>query len=530
MARAADEAPAERYLESRDPATGDLVGRVLRTSPEEVEGVARSVAEAQRGWARAPLRRRLEVMAAAADRVLDRRDELSLLFTRESGKPLTESTVVEVGAAALQLSWLSRHAHRYLTPERVSDPQIVVKHKRHWILSRPLGVVGIIGPWNYPFMLPLAEIAFALVAGNGVVFKPSELAPLSGRAIAELFADAGLPDGVLRVAYGEGDTGAAVCGAGPIRKVFFTGSVEVGRKVLEESARHGKIAHLELGGKDPAVVLADADLDRAAGGLLWAGCANAGQTCAAVERVYVDRRAHDALVRRLVAAAEDLAPGDPRRPDTQIGPLASEAQHRKVLEHLEDARARGARVECGGPVEVPGLSGRFIAPTVLTGVDHSMLVMREETFGPLLPVMPFDEDDEAVRLANDSELGLGASVWTRDLGRGRAIAGRLDAGMVWINDHAYSHGLGQLPWGGVKGSGTGVTHSRYGLDAMTDKRLIAVDSGRVPVGWWFPYDEERRRGFASVVETIARSRPAGRARAAWDRRGAIARYLRSLLR
>jgi len=187
-------------------------------------------------------------------------------------------------------------------------------------------------------------------------------------------------------------------------------------------------------------------------------------------------------------------------------------------------------VECGGPAEVPGLPGRFLAPTVLTAVDHSMLVMREETFGPLLPVMSFGAEREAVRLANDSEFGLGASVWTRDVRRGRALAGRIDAGMVWINDHAYSHGLGQLPWGGVKASGTGVTHSRYGLDAMTEKLLISEDSGRVPAGWWFPYDESRRRGFAAVVESVARSRPPERVFAAWDRRRVIARYLRSLLR
>ena len=530
MARAADHVglPADGHVESRDPATGEVVGRVPRTPPEAVEAVARSVSDPQRRWARVPLRRRLDLMARAADRLLDRREELSLLFTRESGKPITESTIVEVGAAALQLSWLARRGGRHLAPERVSDPQIVVKHKRHWIVSAPLGVVGVIGPWNYPFMLPLADVAFALAAGNGVVLKPSELTPLSGRAIADLFAEAGLPDGVLRVIHGEGETGAAMCRAAPMRKIFFTGSVEVGRRVLAEAARHGKAAHLELGGNDPAVVLADADLERAARGVLWAGCANAGQTCAAVERVYVDRRVHDAFVDRVVASARELAPGDPRRPDTQIGPMASERQYRKVIAHLEDARSRGARVECGGPVEVPGLPGRFIAPTVLTGVDHSMLVMGGETFGPLLPVMSFGTEREAVRLANDSELALGASVWTRDVRRGRALAREIDAGMVWINDHAYSHGLGQLPWGGVKASGTGVVHSRFGLDAMTEKRLVAEDSGRVPPGWWFPYDEGRRLGFAAVIESIARSRPADRAQAAWRRRGAIARYLRSL--
>lgn len=530
MARVVDEIAAGGDLESRDPATGEVVGRVPRTPPKDVEAVAAAVAEAQRGWALVPLRERLALIGNAADRLLDRREELSLLFTRESGKPFTESSIIEVGATALVLSWLARNGHHHLSPERVADPQAFARYKRHWVVFDPLGVIGVIGPWNYPCLLPMADIAFALAAGNGVVFKPSELTPLSGQAIADVLAEVGLPEGVLRVVHGDGDIGAALCGAGPIRRIIFTGSVEVGRKVHEETARHGKIVHLELGGNDPAVVCADADLDRAARGVLWAACANAGQTCTAIERVYVDRRVHDELIARLVAVAKDLVPGDPRRPDTQIGPMITPRHHEWVLEHLEDARRRGARVERGGPVEVPGLSGRFIAPTILSGVDHSMRVMREETFGPLVPVMAYDSEQEAVRLANDTEFGLGASVWTRDLRRGRMLARRIEAGMVWINDHSYSNGLAEAPWGGVKASGTGVSHSRYGLQDMTVKRLIAEDPGRVPAGWWFPYGETRRRGFLAVVESLARIRPARRARAAWDGRGAIARYLRSLFR
>ncbi|HEX6262862.1 MAG TPA: aldehyde dehydrogenase family protein [Actinomycetota bacterium] len=524
-----DEVPAGRYLESFDPATGELVGRLPRTPPEEVEAVAAAVAEVQPTWARAPLSDRLDVIGRAADRMLDRREELSLLFTRESGKPITESSIAEVGASALVLSWVARHGRRHLSPERVPTSQPIVAHKKHWVVFDPLGVIGVIGPWNYPCLLPMADVAFALAAGNGVVFKPSELTPLSGQAIADLFAEAGLPEGVLRVVHGEGDTGAALCEAGPVQKILFTGSVESGRKVLEETARAGKMAQLELGGNDPAVVCADADLERAVAGVLWASCANAGQTCAAIERVYVDRRIHDRFVAGLVAAAETLVPGDPKRPDTQIGPIISERQHRRVLEHLEDARRRGATVECGGPVEVPGLAGLFVAPAVLTGVDHSMRVMREETFGPLIPVMAFDDEREALALANDSEFGLGASVWTRDARRGRALALGIEAGMVWINDHAYSNGLAEAPWGGVKSSGTGVAHSRHGLQDMTQKRLIAEDAGRVPAGWWFPYSEIRRRGFLAVVESLARARRARRVRAAWDGRGTIGRYVRSLL-
>lgn len=529
MVRAADEVPTGAYLESFDPATGDVLGRVRRTPPEEVEALAEAAAAAQGAWAEVPLGDRLALIGRAADLLLDRQDELSLLFTRESGKPLTESSIIEVGASALVLSWVARNGRRHLAPERIPS-QLIAPHKRHTIVFDPLGVIGVIGPWNYPCLLPMADIAYALAAGNGVVFKPSELTPLSGQAIAEVFSEVGLPEGVLQVAHGEGDTGAALCEAGPIRKILFTGSVESGRKVLEETARSGKVAHLELGGNDPAVVCADADPDRVVAGVLWAACANAGQTCAAIERVYVDQRIHDVFLARLTRAARAIEPGDPRHPDTQMGPIIASKQYERVLEHLEDARRRGATVLYGGPTEVPGLAGRFVAPTILTGVDHTMRVMREETFGPLIPVMPFDTEEEAVELANDSEFGLGASVWTRDRRRGRSLAERIEAGMVWVNDHAYSNALGEAPWGGVKASGTGVAHSRYGLQDMTVKRLIAEDSGRIPAGWWFPYSETRRRGFLALVESLARVGPARRARAAWDRRGALSRYLRSLLR
>ncbi len=451
-------------------------------------------------------------------------------MTREAGKTIVESMITEIVGGAVELSWVARWGHRYLAPERVPDPQLLAKHKRHWIVYRPLGVVGIIGPWNYPFMLSAAQVGFALAAGNGVVLKPSELTPLSGDEIAKTFARAGLPDGLLRVVHGAGDTGAAVCSAPSVAKIFFTGSVATGRRVLATAGEHGKTAVLELGGNDPAVVCADADLDRAVAGTLWAGVTNCGQTCAAVERIYVDRRVHDEFVRRLVEAAKRITPGDPKDPSTQVGPLVNESQFVKVKAHFDDALAKGATARCGGPTEVPGLAGRFFAPTVLTGVDHTMETMIEETFGPLLPVMPFETEQEAVRLANDTRYGLGASVWSRDVKRARLIAERIEAGMVWINDHAYSHGFAQLPWGGIKDSGVGVTHSKFGFYDMVEPRLIAEDAGRLPGGWWYPYDEVKRRGFAAVGESMAASTPGRRARALWTNMGTLGRFVRALLR
>jgi acyl-CoA reductase-like NAD-dependent aldehyde dehydrogenase len=524
MSGTAERLPGD-FIDSRNPATGDVLGRVPITAPGEVESVAKEVQRIQRGWALVPLPERLRVLRRATEVLVRRRDDLAELISREGGKPVVEAAINDVGNATLTVDWVAKAGMRYLSPERLADLALI-RHKTHWIVYRPLGVVGVISPWNFPLAIPIGEVAQALAAGNGVLLKPSEHTPLVGEAIGSVFAEAGIPDGLLRVVQGYGETGAALCRAGPIRKIFFTGSVETGRKVMELAADHAKPVQLELGGKDPAIVCADADLDRAADGILWCSLFNSGQACAGIERVYVDRGVADRFVARLVEAARVLTPGNPADPDTQLGPMNNDMQYEKVATHIDEAITAGATLEIGGPVEVPGSSGRYIAPTVLTGVDHSMPVMTEETFGPVIGVMTFATEDEAVRLANDSRYGLGASVWSRDVRRARLLAERIDAGMVWINDHAYSHGYGEGPWGGIKESGIGVTHSKHGFYEMTEKRLIAEDRGWFRDGWWFPYGDGLRRGFEAVVEAFLS--PGRGMRTAWNRRDHILPYLGDL--
>ena len=524
-----DRQAAAGWLDSTDPATGELVGRVRLTPAEEVERIAPEAAIAQAAWARRPVADRARIVARAGRILLDRSDELATLVSRETGKTLMDATAVDVGAGSMVLDWIGGNAARHLRPERIATPQIVLRHKRHTIQYTPLGVVGVISPWNYPLLVPVGPLGMALVAGNAVVFKPSELTPLAGEHLAEVFVEAGVPAGVLRVVHGRGDVGAAICTAPTIAKVCFTGGVPTGMKVRQLAGEHGKPVILELGGKDPAIVCHDADLDRAVAGTLWAATAGAGQTCVAVERVYVDRRVYDAYLAKLAVAIEGVTLGHPRDPRTQLGPVIDAAQFERVMAQVEDARSKGATI-VGGPVTVPGLTGRFIAPTVLTGVDHTMTVMQEETFGPLIPVMPFATEAEAIRLANDSSYGLGASVWSRSRARARRIAERLDAGMVWVNDHGSSAAAAQAPWAGVKSSGLGVIHSKFGFYEMVDKRLISEDRGWLPVPWWYPYDEAGRRGFIALLRTVTAPGLRDTLRTGWSSRRALGAFARKLFR
>jgi acyl-CoA reductase-like NAD-dependent aldehyde dehydrogenase len=317
--------------------------------------------------------------------------------------------------------------------------------------------------------------------------KPASLTPLLGERIRETFEKAGLPEGLVRVVHGGGAVGGALAESSA-GKIFFTGSVEVGRRVGEACAKHMKGSVLELGGKDPQIVCADADLANAVSGAVWGGFANAGQTCSGIERSYVVREVADRFLEGVVRETERLTVGDPLDWNTEIGPMVSAEQFDTVQELVDDALANGAERLTGGPREVPGFSGRFIAPTVLTGVSDEMRIMQEEIFGPVLPIVTVDSEEEAVARANGSRFGLGSSIWTRDRAKGERMARRVEAGMVWINDHSYSHGACQCSWGGVKESGLGRSHSKFGFYECVNVKLVAWEPGLTRDFWWQPYD------------------------------------------
>jgi succinate-semialdehyde dehydrogenase/glutarate-semialdehyde dehydrogenase len=448
-------------------------------------------------------------------------DELAATITAESGKPLAEAFTSELVVAVDNARWLVANLERVLEPERVRYPQPYLLHKRGWLVYEPLGVVGVISPWNFPFAIPFTQAVYAVAAGNGAVVKPAELTPLTGRWVERVFAEAGAPRGLVRVVQGTGElVGAALVRAPGIAKLFFTGSPEVGRLVAAAAAERLTPVTLELGGKDPMLVFADADLARAVEGAAWGSFFNCGQVCSGVERIYVERPLYEEFAAALARRARDLRVGRGTDPETELGPLISDEQRAKVEELVADALGNGADALAGGARPELALPGFFYEPTVLAGASGR--VDEEEVFGPVVTVAPFEEEDEAVALANASRFGLGASVWTRDAERGQRIARRLVAGSVWTNDVAYSYAVGQASWGGTKESGYGRTHSRHGLYECARVKFLERDAGRVAVPWWFPYSDAAVDGFRGLLGLVYGEGAAPRARAAWrHRRGLL---------
>jgi acyl-CoA reductase-like NAD-dependent aldehyde dehydrogenase len=468
-------------LESFSPLDGRRLGAVRALTPEDVQPVVDDVAAVQPFWAQLPLGDRARYMRRAAQAVIDELEDLAGLLSREQGKPVTEAYAMELLPTIDSLRWLATAGPGFLEDERIPLP-VFVKRKRARFTFEPLGVVGVIAPWNYPWSIPFGEVAIALLAGNGVVLKPASLTPLIGERIRAVFERAGVPEGLVRTVHGGGAVGQALVESSAA-KIFFTGSAEVGRRVGEECARRLKGSVLELGGKDPMIVCADARLPNAVSGCLWGGFANAGQTCSGIERVYVLEEVAERFVEGVVAGAKRLRVGDPLDPRTEIGPMISPEQLTVVDQLVADAVASGATLHCGG-ADAP-----YFRPAVLTGVTHEMRIMREEIFGPVVPIVTVASEAEGIELANDSEFGLGASVWTRNRAKGERIADRLEAGMVWVNDHMFSHGVCSCSWGGVKQSGLGRSHSKFGLWECVNIKLLAWEPSRTRNFWWHPYDE-----------------------------------------
>lgn len=457
-----------------NPATGAPFGEALMTTPEEVKQAVEEMRRAFPIWSGKSVKERVRILKKFQNLLIEKRDEISSVISQDTGKSRQDS-LIELFVSVDMLSQNNAKAPKWLKRERVSSG--LYFFKRCYVEHRPHGVVAVISPWNYPLVISLTPTLSALVAGNTVVLKTSEVTPAVGVLLEKLFQSVPELAPFVRVVHGDGTVGAALTHSKP-DYIFLTGSTATGRKIMQAAAENLIPVTLELGGKDATIVLEDADVDAAARWSVWGAFFNAGQTCMSVERVYVVEPVYDEFVRLSVKYATEIQSGFTLEINSPyfMGPITDPRQVTIIDEHLSDAIQKGARVLCGGKE-----SGAFYKPMVVVDVNHSMKLMKEETFGPIMPIVKVRDEAEAIRLANDSEFGLAASVWSKNQARAKRVADQIQAASIIINDSIAQFGIPMLPFGGVKNSGIGSTHGREGVLEFTRPYSYAI--GGVPPKW-----------------------------------------------
>jgi betaine-aldehyde dehydrogenase len=472
-------AASGRTFDVRDPATEEVVERVPAGGTADVDAAVSAASAAFPMWRSLGAAERAELLHEVARKLTEQAETLAELLTREGGKPLVENRD--------EMGWSAACFRYYAEIGRNSRGRVIPSGESsqlNLVLKEPYGVVGAIVPWNYPILLMAWKVAPALAAGNTIVIKPSEMTPLSTLAFADVFDH--LPPGVVNIVSGYGrEAGEPLVLDPRVRVIAFTGSLETGRQIARLAADQMKKLHLELGGKDAFIVAEDADLDIAVPGVAWAALLNSGQVCTSTERVYVHERLAPQFVERIAEYARGLRLGSGMDPQTDVGPMIGDTYRSKVEAHVADAQARGARVLAGGRRPPSHARGYFYEPTVLVNVDHSMRIMREETFGPAIPIMTYRIFDEAIRLANDSPFGLGANLYTQDARYVKQFYEEVQAGTLWVNDPLTDNDAG--PFGGMKLSGMGRELGEEGLDEFRETKHLHWDFLQTRKSWWYPY-------------------------------------------
>jgi acyl-CoA reductase-like NAD-dependent aldehyde dehydrogenase len=454
-----------------NPATGEVIAHCPDLGAADIAAMARRGREVQPAWEALGFEGRGRILRRMQKWVIDHQDEVIAVIRSETGKTYEDALIAEISYGAAAFGFWAANAPKYLADEKVKSSAVLVKGKKLMLRHKPLGLIGVIGPWNYPLTNSFGDCIPALAAGNSVILKPSEITPLTSLKLAEGLRECGIPEGVFQVATGLGATGAAL--VDQVDMIMFTGSTATGKKVMQKAAETLTPVSLELGGKDPMIVLADADVERAANTALYYGMFNGGQTCISVERVYVEAPVYDEFVAKVTEKARALRQGDGPSGSVDVGSMTFPPQVDIVERHVEDAKAKGAKVVVGGSRGRHD-GGYWFEPTVLVDVDHTMSAMMEETFGPTLPIMKVRDEEEAIKMANDSPYGLGASVFGRDTRHAEAVARRVEAGAVCVNDALINYSALELPMGGVKASGIGSRHGAGGIRKFTQQQALLV--------------------------------------------------------
>ena len=491
-----------------NPGTGEKIAEYNVNTVEDVRKAIQMARDAQARWSAMPVKKRAKLLLKTRTHIIKNIDKISEIISRDNGKTRADALIAEVVPATMAISFYCRKAASFLKDRKLPAGNIAFINKRSRIVRFPFGVVGIISPWNYPFAIPFSEIVMALLAGNAVVFKAASETQVVGHALKECIEAAGLPEGVFTYLNLPGSLAGDAFLEGGVDKLFFTGSVPVGKYLMKKAAETLTPVSLELGGNDPMIVCDDADLKRAAAGAVWAGLQNAGQSCGGVERIYVDRKVYFPFLALLKEAVEKLRVGYDVDHNMDIGAMTTRRQMDTVNRHIDDALGKGAIIFAQSKCPTDG-KGQFLPCTVLTEVNHDMLVMKDETFGPVLGVMPYDTVEEAITLANDSYLGLTGSVWSKNRKKAKRIARRIQAGAITINDHLMSHGLAETPWGGFKESAIGRSHGDIGFAEMTEPQVIVDDI--LPFArknmWWQPFSRNIYEGLKGLAHMLYSKNP-----------------------
>lgn len=490
--------------ECRNPATGEVIGYSPLTSPAELPGMVASAREAQSEWQSLPVNARSRKLRPILRYLVEHADEIVDTIHKDTGKTRTDALATEVLSAAIATDYYTKKAGKFLRPKSIPSGNILLSYKRSTIYRQPFGVVGIISPWNYPFTIPVHEIILALVSGNAVLLKTATQTQMVGRLIEKAILSAEIPDNLFQYVNMSGrDAGSGFLENG-VDKLFFTGSVAVGKILMKQAAATLTPLSLELGGNDAMIICEDADLERATSGALWAGIQNTGQSCGGAERVYVHQSVYEDFLTLIQPKVESLRMGIDTDGHIEIGAMTTQEQVKIVRDHVDKAVRNGAKVYAQSYVPDALRDKQFVPAMILTDVNHDMILMREETFGPVLGVMPYTDIEEAIALANDSHLGLTGSVWSRDRKKAERIGKKIQAGVIMINDHLMSHGMAETPWGGFKQSGIGRTHGEIGFEEMTQPQVIVQDWlwFSKHALWWFPYSPELYSGLRSILHLL----------------------------